>query len=329
MKNKLGLLAAFAAGAFACMLGLSGPASAQSGGAQPTKDLVQRGDAKCTRCHDENDEPPVLGIGKTRHGVMADARTPTCTSCHGESDAHADKPRAAKPERTFKRNDQHTSAQAKSEGCLSCHQGGKQIHWQGSAHDRTRVSCSDCHQVHAAKDQVLVQQTQASVCFTCHKDTRAAIMRFSSHPLRTGQMSCSACHQPHGSVGEHQLIRQSVNDTCYTCHADKRGPFIWEHPPSRENCGECHSPHGSNVAPLLKARGPYLCQQCHINAQHPSTAYTGNNLPTFPGAPGSPARQPVFPGGGFAGDKMLGQNCMNCHPKVHGSNHPSGARFTR
>jgi hypothetical protein len=26
---------------------------------------------------------------------------------------------------------------------------------------------------------------------------------------------------------------------------------------------------------------------------------------------------------------LLGRNCMNCHPKIHGSNHPSGARLTR
>jgi DmsE family decaheme c-type cytochrome len=283
-------------------------------------------DQVCAGCHQSQ-----TGIANTKHGVTGDSRTPagsgkTCTACHGDAAAHLQDPVKNKPANRFGKG--HDPLK-QSESCLSCHQGGTRVHWQGSAHDRTRVSCNDCHSVHAAKDQVLVQQTQAGVCFTCHKEQRAAMMRFSSHPLRSGQMSCSSCHQPHGSVGEHQLIRTSVNDTCYTCHADKRGPFLWEHPPSRENCGECHNPHGSNNAPMLKARGPFLCQQCHINANHPSTPYTGNNVPTFPGAPGTPPRQPVFPGGGVAGDKMLGQNCMNCHPKVHGSNHPSGARFTR
>src|SRR6185436_16277092 len=54
----------------------------------PAKDLVLAGDAKCTRCHDENDSFPVLAIAKSKHGTRADARTPTCTSCHGESEAH-------------------------------------------------------------------------------------------------------------------------------------------------------------------------------------------------------------------------------------------------
>ena len=62
------------------------------GAAAQDKDLVLAGDAKCTRCHDENDTFPVLAIGKTKHGTRADARTPTCTSCHGESDGHINKP---------------------------------------------------------------------------------------------------------------------------------------------------------------------------------------------------------------------------------------------
>jgi len=81
------MLAIAAAGAF-----LAGEAFAQQ--AEARKDVVLRGDAKCTRCHDENDDYPVLAIGKTRHGTMADARTPSCTSCHGESENHVNKPAA-------------------------------------------------------------------------------------------------------------------------------------------------------------------------------------------------------------------------------------------
>jgi DmsE family decaheme c-type cytochrome len=103
-----------------------------------------------------------------------------------------------------------------------------------------------------------------------------------------------------------------VNETCYGCHAEKRGPFLWEHAPAREDCAICHEPHGSNHPSLLRSRGPYLCQQCHQAAYHPSTAYTASGLP-------GPA--PV--------DQMLVRNCLNCHTEVHGSNHPSGPRFTR
>src|SRR4249920_1264715 len=63
--------------------------------AEPKKDMVLRGDAKCTRCHDESEDYPVLSIGKTRHGTVADGRTPSCTNCHGESDTHINKPEGA------------------------------------------------------------------------------------------------------------------------------------------------------------------------------------------------------------------------------------------
>src|SRR3954471_5854729 len=73
--------------------------------AKERQDKVLKGDAKCTRCHDEGDDYPVLAIGKTKHGTVADGRTPTCTSCHGESETHMNKPADAaerpRPDRTF------------------------------------------------------------------------------------------------------------------------------------------------------------------------------------------------------------------------------------
>ena len=79
----------------------------------------------------------------------------------------------------------------------------------------------------------------------------------------TAKMACSDCHNPHGSTGPTLLVKNSVNETCYTCHAEKRGPFLWEHAPVVDNCTNCHTPHGSANAPLLKARAPWLCQDCH------------------------------------------------------------------
>jgi cytochrome c553 len=77
------------------------------------KDLILKGDAKCTGCHDEADEPTgaatmlelnpsVLAIGKTKHGTTADKRTPTCVDCHGDSNDHrlhkgSGKPPSGKP----------------------------------------------------------------------------------------------------------------------------------------------------------------------------------------------------------------------------------------
>jgi DmsE family decaheme c-type cytochrome len=313
MKNSSYRLAGALQG-LVLAFGITVGAHAADPGQPGSKDLVLRGDAICTVCHNANFTPQVLEIAKTPMGNTADPRTPTCTSCHGDSKAHRDNPGAAKPDRIFSVNNSVTPPEEQTKACLACHQGDARIYWQGSGHERSQLSCANCHTVHAARDQVQVKETQAGVCFTCHKDKRADMFRFSTHPLRTGQMACSSCHAPHGSAGEHNLIKTSVDDTCFTCHADKRGPFLWEHPPVREDCTLCHNPHGSNNPNLLLVRAPYLCQQCHVAPFHPSTPYTGNNLP---GA------------AGFSRDKMLGQQCLNCHSKIHGSNHPSGARFTR
>lgn len=281
------------------------------------KDLVLKGDAKCTRCHDETDDYPVLAIAKTPHGVQADARTPTCTSCHGESQAHLDNPggKAERPpvDRVFGLKSP-TPPDTQNSACLTCHQSGLRMDWQGSLHQSAGVPCANCHRVHAPKDKVLAKATQPQVCFACHKEQRAQAMKPSHHPILEGKVVCSSCHNPHGGIGPHNLAKATVNEVCYTCHAEKRGPFLWEHPPVREDCTNCHVPHGSIHTPLLKARGPWLCQECHLAQYHPSTAYNGQSLPPF--AP-APAQQ------------LIANNCLNCHSQVHGSNHPSGPRKTR
>lgn len=283
-----------------CMLGVAQAAE----DAQP-KDLVLRGDAKCTRCHDESDNAPLLAIGKTRHGVQADKRTPTCASCHGESDSHINKPEGAKerpkPERTFTRTST-TSIQDRNQSCLGCHQGGKRIHWSMGAHATNDVACASCHKVHVAHDPVRAKITQSEVCFTCHKDQRAQINRPSRHPIREGKVACSDCHNPHGSAGEKLLVRDNVNDTCYQCHMEKRGPFVRTHQPVQENCVVCHNPHGTTNDNLLKTRAPFLCQQCHEPSSHRGVV---------PGVTGASATY------------TLARACLNCHTNIHGTNNPA------
>lgn len=299
--------------------------------AQSSKDIALRGDARCTRCHDENEAYPVLNIGKTKHGTRADGRTPTCTSCHGDSEKHVNKPADAKerpkPDRMFgmkptvpgdlqadryfglaSRN-APTAAAELNVPCLACHEGGKRMHWAGSAHDARDVACTACHQVHTAHDKVRDKQGQSEVCFTCHKEQRAQINRPSHHPVKEGKMACTDCHNPHGSAGEKLLARDTVNDTCFTCHLEKRGPFLRGHQPVAENCATCHNPHGSTNDNMLKARAPYLCTQCHE-----PTSHRGN----LPGVTGGTA------GGTASGIGIgLARSCLNCHTNIHGTNNPA------
>ena len=275
---------------------------------QPARqDLVLKGDAKCTRCHDESEEYPVLAIGKTKHGTIADARTPSCVSCHGESDNHINKPADAKvrpkPDRLFGHKSGASRAELQNGACLSCHQGGNRIHWQSSMHATRNVACASCHQIHAAHDKVRDKVTQTETCFACHKEQRTQINRLSHHPISEGKMACSSCHNVHGDNPK-QLVRASTNETCFTCHMEKRGPFVHNHQPVQEDCAICHNPHGSNITNLLKARPPVLCQECHSHTSHPSQA----------GA---------RPTGRTTSTSLLGsvaRGCLNCHVNIHGSN---------
>jgi DmsE family decaheme c-type cytochrome len=282
----------------------------------PGAEYADRGAETCMKCHDE---APVTHILYTAHAQRADERTPfashDCETCHGPSPEHLIKPaegeKRASPSVVFGKNS-NNSPQERNAICLGCHQGGEHIAWQGSPHQFADLTCASCHQVHALRDRVRVKSTQSEVCFECHRTQRAQVLRLSSHPIREGLVVCADCHNPHGSFGPKQLVKATLNDTCYQCHTEKRGPFLWEHPPVREDCSNCHTPHGSTQPSLLKARGPWLCQTCHAAEFHPSTAYSGTGIP-----PSGAARQ------------LLAKNCLNCHSQVHGSNHPSGVRFMR
>jgi len=222
----------------------------------PPQDLVLKGDGKCTACHDENSDNPILAIGKTKHGTVADHRTPTCTSCHGEGGSHEDSPdRALMPERTFGKKSLNP-VEERNGSCLACHQGGKRMHWAGSLHANRDIACTACHQIHAEQDKVRNRITQAEICFDCHKELRTLINRPSRHPIREGKVICSDCHNPHGSAGPSNMVRDSVNETCYSCHMEKRGPFVYNHPPVQENCAICHNPHGTTAPNLLRSRSP-------------------------------------------------------------------------
>jgi DmsE family decaheme c-type cytochrome len=275
-------------------------------------DLVYKGDAKCTRCHNEDSTYPVLSIGKTRHGTVADKRTPTCTTCHGESEPHTVKlpegqPRV-KPERYFSKKSA-TPIEVQNRTCLDCHQGGKRIHWQSSAHATSDISCTACHTVHSAHEPVRDRLTQADTCFACHKEQRVQINRPWHHPVKEGKVTCSDCHNTHGSAGPAMMVRDSINATCATCHMEKRGPFVRNHQPVQENCALCHEPHGSTNPGMLQARVPFLCHQCHDPYTHTTVIPGSINL------------------GGQLVDRsmILARGCSNCHTNVHGTNNPANS----
>jgi len=285
---------------------------------QTNKSYSKKGADTCLKCHDEDNEYPVLPIFKTKHGELNDPHTPMaklqCETCHGPVGDHKKKAKKGEkkaPIRAFGKN-AWTPTKEQNAVCLSCHQDNHRANWSGGAHDQESMACADCHVVHARHDPMLEARSQSQKCSSCHLKQRAEFQRTSSHPVRYGKMKCTECHNPHGSFSDKLLKATHKNDLCVTCHAEKRGPLLWAHAPVDEDCTLCHSPHGSVHPFLLKKRPPLLCQQCHAAAGHPSLAFTGDGLPS-----GTPSQF------------LLGKSCLNCHSQVHGSNHPSGVKLLR
>jgi DmsE family decaheme c-type cytochrome len=281
--------------------------------AEPTAAAGYVGAETCQGCHAEAFER----FGQTTMGrlFLKQPRNTrerlACETCHGPGKAHVDAGggKGVGGMITFAKNDK-TPIDARNAICLTCHTKGARIFWKGSPHESRDVACTNCHRVmdkHSARAN-LAKETEIETCGTCHIQRRAQQMRSSHMPLREGKMTCTSCHNPHGTVTPALLKEASLNDTCWSCHAEKRGPFLWEHAPVIESCVNCHDPHGSNHEKMLKVSKPRLCQQCHNGAGHPSSV-KGND---------------------FASLKfVLGRACSDCHVNIHGSNHPGGMVFTR
>lgn len=253
----------------------------------------------CLECHEETHEK-YMG---TAHGRTFELNPKglleanNCETCHGPRSKHAEE-----PDESLK-----LSVEQYSAVCMQCHQGGERMHWKTSLHKTAEVGCVSCHTVMEKRSQtaMLSKPNQLELCSSCHKDIAAKMARNTSHPVKEGKVDCSSCHNPHGAPGNGMLTKGSVNETCYSCHQEKRGPFLWEHAPARENCATCHDPHGTNNKSMLVTQSATLCVSCHQYGGHVNE-YRYNRVST-----------------------PYGNGCVNCHISVHGSNHPSGVKLTR
>jgi DmsE family decaheme c-type cytochrome len=266
--------------------------------------LAAQAGAECADCHDA----VVKAFAANPHAGARHDGAIACASCHAGAAKHAE---SGDPAHVFRFGT--ASAEQATEACLHCHaRDARRKFWRGSAHEVAEVSCTKCHAVHGGHPKLLASASQGATCFSCHFDVRADVMKRSAHPLRDGaraggegRMTCSSCHNPHGAPGRALVDARSVNDKCYQCHVEKRAPVLWEHSPVKEDCLVCHTPHGSSNERLLTSRIPRLCQQCHMQGRHQSGA--------------------LAPTSAFA----FNRSCLNCHPMVHGSNHPSGPVLQR
>ena len=278
--------------------------TARAAGPQDPADYV--GAETCLTCHSDKDykgEP---------HGQAENPRSPAakqgCETCHGPGKAHVD----GGGDVTQIRNPAKLANRDVSAICTTCHNRGEHAFWEGGQHDRRGLTCTTCHSNHSPVSATgrLVAKTQEEVCGRCHRDKVAKLDRSGHMPVREGKMQCSTCHNMHGSQNVRLLrVGYSISEACTSCHAEKRGPYLWEHPPVRENCATCHDPHGSANERLLVTKVPFLCQRCHTHARHPATVYDTSRF--------------------TSSNRVYGRGCVICHSSIHGSVHPAGMMFQR
>jgi DmsE family decaheme c-type cytochrome len=286
----------------------SGPVTAtgQDTPATPPAQAGYVGSDTCLTCHDTQ------SVHGSAHG---DARIPGspaadkgCESCHGPGQKHVEDDAKGHMLRFSQ-----MAPRDVSDTCVTCHNRTEHALWDSSAHNARNLGCTTCHSVHSSKSGTaqLVKNNQLEVCGSCHKAQVQKQLRSSHMPVREGKMTCTSCHNPHGSTNVKLLrVGNYINESCVSCHAEKRGPFLWDHAAGRESCSSCHDPHGSNNDRMLVARQPSLCQRCHIGTRHPSTIYDGTQFAN-------------------RSNRLVLRSCTNCHQQIHGSNHPSGFAFAR
>lgn len=260
------------------------------------------GSETCETCH-ADETKKFAENPHSRLALMHGGKGVTCESCHGPGREHVESGGDATKIFQFSK----ATPKTVNKTCLTCH-AGQHPNFEHTAHGEASMSCTSCHSVHAFKsDTGLLKVSQPKLCYGCHTDIKPAFAQPFHHRVDEGLMTCSDCHDPHGtfqSTLQHpdtMLHSGTGGDVvCVKCHSEVAGPFVYPHPPIQtEGCFGCHYPHGSpNPRLLTRNNVNTLCLQCHTASMN----FT---------APGIPS---------FHNQANQYQACTVCHSAIHGSN---------
>jgi len=239
-----------------------------------------------------------------------------CEGCHGPAEDHV---KAGGGRKTIKFAFTTMKPHEVVERCLTCHAKDlNRANIRRSEHTQHDVACTACHSNHhPVTARNLLAKNQNELCFGCHGDVRAQFDMPSKHRVNEGLMSCTDCHNPHGSftptfgMGQtSKMLNQALGNEqpCIKCHVDKRGPFVFEHQPGEvDGCISCHKPHGSTNAKLLtRPTVAALCLECHTGTGN--FGVKSDRGVTYPDHATHSMIDPHY------------ERCTGCHVAIHGSN---------
>jgi DmsE family decaheme c-type cytochrome len=254
------------------------------------------GSETCATCHAEV-STKFTSNPHWKLALMHSGQGVTCESCHGPGKAHVESGGDATKIFQFSK----ATPKMVDDKCLGCHV-GTHANFERSAHGAAGVSCTSCHSSHVFQSEAnLLRVSEPRLCYGCHTDAKSAFLQPFHHKVNEGLLTCSDCHNPHGTLQD-KLLKSNAdqNLVCTKCHAETAGPFVYEHPPLKtEGCTSCHLPHGSpNPRLLTRNNVNSLCLQCHSASMN----FT---------APGTPS---------FHNQANQYQACTVCHVQIHGSN---------
>ena len=224
--------------------------------------------ALCLRCHEKK-----FAKAKYIHGPVA---VGGCIICHNPH--QSDYPRML----SAKGNDV----------CFQCHvDKAEAFRTAKFIHDPVKQACVNCHSPHTGQYRYqLGADGSRDLCLGCHVEKKEWLAKVKvKHGALDTEKKCLACHDPHFSDYQDQLIKQPM-DLCLMCHdkplntpngkimdmreylaenKDKHGPI------KQKDCTACHNPHGSDNFRILRKYFPpkfyapfdvknyELCFTCH------------------------------------------------------------------
>jgi predicted CXXCH cytochrome family protein len=164
----------------------------------------------CVQCHSDKTDH---FAGSTHARLrLSDAKVGdiSCEACHGPGSLHVQSGGAAGT---------IVNPHKSPEACFQCHLDKRGEFSLPHTHPvlAGKVSCVDCHDVHqgnAIRGGGTALAAQTETCLRCHS-AQAGPYIYPHGAIR--EESCTACHNPHGTVNDKMLVARDAN-LCLRCH---------------------------------------------------------------------------------------------------------------